>query len=67
MFFFNDREDWQQVGYCYEILPPPRDASHDNPPIVIGYPERQSSLGELIEFHRTNGSLAWFLSTFQRD
>ena len=26
------------VGYCYEILPPSRDASHDNPPFNLPKP-----------------------------
>lgn len=34
----DDREFRQQVGWCYEILPPTRDSSHDNPSLNMPKP-----------------------------
>ena len=68
--FGSDFPLWQQIGYCYEILPPhvSRDETlpyGPNPPFML--PARASSLGELMEYHKNNGTLAWFLSTMERD
>jgi hypothetical protein len=66
MFFATSDDDHRRnVGYCYEILPPhiSRDETlhyGPNPPFVIGFPERQSSKGELYEIHKNNGTLGIF-------
>jgi len=70
MFFFSSDDDHRRnVGHCHEILPPhhSRDETHwygPNPPFMP--PARASSLGELMEYHKNNGTLEWFLSTMER-
>ena len=39
MFFFATEDDHRRgIGWCYEILAPSRDASHDNPPLNMPKP-----------------------------
>jgi hypothetical protein len=50
-----------------EIVMEKREEESQNPPTVIGEPVPPSTFGELIEWHKNNGTLREFLADYGRE